>query len=285
MDERARRRDGGEGPNPEPLSDYIKAYIDQQVQTAIKEQEEMLTRKKKWRNSWRSASPITKVSLLVSFAALASTIAYTIAAWRTLVVMRQISSDSSQQTNQLIDAATQMKTAAWQFKGSAEGIDGNLGDAVDKLNIQATHLANNVTQTGRLATAAEKSNANVIAADRPWIGLESPILMSAVSGQPPEKVEFKTTIKNFGHSPAFNVIPEVDLVVGARGTDIRPEIDRVCQRLEKDILPLPLGVGEVLFPSDVHSFPTEAYPQKGRRIDQGIMRPDDPVYFFPGCII
>lgn len=121
--------------------------------------------------------------------------------------------------------------------------------------------------------------------NRPWVGPDSPILLSIVEDNSLGKIEYQTTIKNFGPSPAFNVIPEVDFVIGARGTDIRPEIDRVCQHLERDLLPIPLGVGEVMFPSGTYEFPSEAYIQASRKIDQVIMPKSDPVYFFPGCIV
>lgn len=68
----------------------------------------------------------------------------------------------------------------------------------------------------------------------------------------------------------------MDFVLGNRGTDIRPEIDKVCARLESNILLL--KVGDMLFPGDNYSFPTEVYSI----LDKG---QTDPIYFFPGCII
>ncbi len=121
--------------------------------------------------------------------------------------------------------------------------------------------------------------------NRSWVGMDSPVLISSVSNQPPGKIEYKTEIKNFGQSPAFNVIPDLELVIGARGTDIRTEVDRICNHLERDLIPIPLGVGEVLFPGASYAFPTEAYLQAGRKVDQELMRTDHPVYFFPGCIV
>jgi len=78
---------------------------------------------------------------------------------------------SSKQMNSLIDAANQMKNAGWEFSGAAVGINHAGWNAVGKLNDQSTQLANNVKQSGRLADATEKANANVLEADRPWFGV------------------------------------------------------------------------------------------------------------------
>ncbi|RSL15558.1 hypothetical protein EDE15_1049 [Edaphobacter aggregans] len=113
---------------------------------------------------------------------------------------------------------------------------------------------------------------------RPWVGLADPITISKLVDDPRGSMDIEITakVKNFGNSPAFNVVPALDLVIGNGGTDIRPAIDKVCARLEGDIMPL--KVGDIVFPGDSYSFPTEAY----RRLDEGQA---DPVYFFPGCIL
>jgi hypothetical protein len=87
--------------------------------------------------------------------------------------MRQISSDGAAQTQKLIDAASQMKDAGWDFKGSAQGIDGNLGNAVGKLQGQ-------VDQTSRAAdaakSAAKTAQSAVELSNRPWLKIDHQIL-------------------------------------------------------------------------------------------------------------
>ncbi|MGD0294469.1 MAG: hypothetical protein ABSB30_11480 [Terracidiphilus sp.] len=80
-------------------------------------------------------------------------------------------------THNLADAAVKTEAAAEKsakasrdFADSAEKINLGIGIAVDKLNLQAEELRESVRQASRLAKATEMSNANVFAADRPWIG-------------------------------------------------------------------------------------------------------------------
>ncbi len=111
---------------------------------------------------------------------------------------------------------------------------------------------------------------------RPWVGLSDPIEISKLADDLGGFMEITAKVKNFGNSPAFNVVPALDFVIGNRGTDIRPAIDKVCARLDGAILPL--KVGDMLFPGDSFSFPTEG----DRKSGEGQA---DPVYFFPGCIL
>lgn len=213
MDEQDRRSNGEEDTDIKPLSTLIKAYIDQQIQDAIKKQEEALPKKKKWRNSWRATSLITKASLFLSLAAVAATIAYTIAAWRTLVVMRQISTDSSAQTAQLIDAANQMKAAAWGFRGSAQGIDGNIGSAVGKLQLQVDQIkrsadaAKTASDTAKRQLALTEKQFEI--AERPMVSVTPQITKFEWSedsaGQTTLNLEYQIIAVNTGPLPAMEV--------------------------------------------------------------------------------
>lgn len=137
----------------EPQSPLVKAYIDKQIENAIKQHDESQAKGKRWRNSWRSASPITKGSFIMTTAIAGATIAYALIAWGQYCAMQRIASDNSNQTRELIDAANQMKNAAWNFKGSAQGIDGNIGNAVGKLQTQTE-------QTGKLVDESRRQEAN-----------------------------------------------------------------------------------------------------------------------------
>jgi hypothetical protein len=190
--------DGGQDASDiKALAPLIKAYIDKHVQDAIKQHEDSQSKPKRWRNSWRSASPITKASLILSAFVAVSTIAYTAAAWRTLIVMRQISSDSTQQTDKLIDAASQIKSAAWYFKGSAQGIDGNLGNAVGKLQGQ-------VDQVKRTADAANESLVTVQRAFVFPTVVQSPAYTS--DGKTQDGVQIQFVWQNTGSTPTRNLV-------------------------------------------------------------------------------
>jgi len=136
--------------------------------------------------------------------------------------------------------------------------------------VSETQRTNNLTQQ---ALEDERTHFNQI--QQPWVGLSDPVVLSKVGQNPHRVSEITARVKNFGNSPASNVVPALDFMLGNRGTDIRPEIDKVCARIERNILPL--KVGDMLFPGDSFSFPTEV-----SIADEG--KPD-PVYFFPGCVI
>lgn len=140
--------DGGEDrTHSDPLSPPVKAYIDNQVETAVKRHDESQSRGKKWRNSWRSASPITKGSFIMTAAIAVATIAYAIIAGCQLHTMRQIADDSSRQTQSLIGAATQIQNAGWTFSGAAQGINNAGWSAVGKLQEQANNFKESAEAT------------------------------------------------------------------------------------------------------------------------------------------
>jgi hypothetical protein len=134
-----------------------------------------------------------------------------------------------------------------------------------------TRRTNNLT--GQALSDARK---HFNQSQRPWVGLYDPMILSAITENPRRMIVITARVKNFGNSPASNMIPAVDFMLGKRGTDIRPEIDKVCAGLERGFLPL--KIGEILFPGDTFSFPTQIYPVADEA-------QADPIYFFPGCII
>ena len=72
-------RNEGETSPPESIPAFIKAYVDQEIEKA-KETEIAAQKNKKFRNSWRSASPITKGTFLLTAGIAIATIAYSIVA-------------------------------------------------------------------------------------------------------------------------------------------------------------------------------------------------------------
>jgi hypothetical protein len=113
---------------------------------------------------------------------------------------------SSQQMNSLIQAATQIEHAGWEFSGAAIGINNAGWDAVGKLNDQATQLANNVKQTGRLASDTENANQNVIESDRPWFGATLTQQDAVEVGKTPSAT---VVFMNSGKRPAKVTLAEV----------------------------------------------------------------------------
>jgi hypothetical protein len=110
-----------------------------------------------------------------------ATIAYAIIAGRQLIsINKQIAimqgtldeakRGGEQSTRQMWSAIDNINWMArsmdWNQKSTKQAMD----DEVAKLNLQATELSESVQQASRLAAATERANANVVVADRPWIG-------------------------------------------------------------------------------------------------------------------
>jgi len=73
-------------PSDSSIDPLIKAYIDAEIE---KTREHESGRKKKWKNSWRSASPITKGSFYLAASIAVATIGNTIIAIRSLNLSRR----------------------------------------------------------------------------------------------------------------------------------------------------------------------------------------------------
>jgi hypothetical protein len=112
--------------------------------------------------------------------------------------MKVISSDNTQQTQKLIDAATQIKNAGWTFSGAAQGINNAGWNAVGKLKLQAD-------QTSRSATAAEdavKATQTQMRLDqRAWIAAAEPVFV--INETSP--ISATVSIRNVGKTPGAQV--------------------------------------------------------------------------------
>jgi len=88
-------------------------------------------------------------------------------------------------------------------------------------------------------------------------------------------------MKNFGLSPALNVVGNVEFIPARPTTEITPKIEEICKRLEQAYT-YPLSVGVALFPGDSSSFLTE-YPLK--EYPKTEKYSESTIFFFPGCIM
>lgn len=134
--------------------------------------------KRSWLRRFRASSAHNQANIVFSALIMIATISYSVIAGVQLHIMRKASEDSATQTQHLIDAANINATAAKQiaaaskrnaeaaekFSVSAGSINTRMGEAVGKLQAQASHtedLADNamkqVMATNRLAEAAQRS--------------------------------------------------------------------------------------------------------------------------------
>jgi hypothetical protein len=194
--------DQGEGQaSIEPLSPLVKAYIDKQVGNAIKQYDATQTKGKKWRNSWRSESPVTKGSFIMTAAIAVATIAYALIAWGQYCAMQKIATDNSKQAQELINAATQIKNAGWTFSGAAIGINNVGWNGVGKLQ----------DQVNQLRVSMQQSQAFFNLQNRPWLffipGAVQPDLAS-------KEVLLTSRVQNFGMTPVPSAWTRVHYEIG-----------------------------------------------------------------------
>ncbi len=116
MPEQTDANNSGEAFEDGSLSPLIRAYIDQQIQNS-KEADER-SRKKKWKNSWRSASPITKGTFILGGAVAFATVAYSIIAGFELVQMKR--------TNGLTEEALQANAKSLEAANKANELSATL---------------------------------------------------------------------------------------------------------------------------------------------------------------
>jgi hypothetical protein len=177
-------------------SKLVKAYIDQ---------EESQPKKKKWRNSWRSASPITKAGVVLTAAVAAATIAYSIIAGWQLRLMSQASIDNAAQTQRLIDAANRMDHAADSFSQSASGINSGVSDAVAKLQSQADKLdASRRSADKNSAASLHATIDSFHREERAWIGIANakPLSYTPDIAAKSANMIVAFTLRNYGRSAA-----------------------------------------------------------------------------------
>jgi len=135
---------------------------------------------------------------------------------------------NAKQVGQIISATNSIKASAEQFSTSADGINKGVSDAVEKLNNQVSQLTRGSDQTARLASATERSNANVTDADRPWMSS----MLSVSNFEIGKKPIFTWTYTNSGKRPAkitlqanreqmlsgFPKVPDSSYLLGATGS-------------------------------------------------------------------
>jgi hypothetical protein len=142
-------------------------------------------------------------------------------AWSQVQIAKTSSESSTTQLGQIIVAAGRINDAADSFSKSSANISRGVGDAVDKLNLQARSLSDSAQQANVLARETADSNNTALKqfelaqkqfeiTQRPWIEVDSidPInilLVSQYAGGFSYSMEFKVRFSNVGNLPAFNV--------------------------------------------------------------------------------
>jgi hypothetical protein len=182
----------------DPIDPLVKAYIDEKIREAIDPKNE--TRKKKWKNSWRSASPITKGTFTLTASVAAATIAYAVIAGFQLIAMHR--------TNNLTQSAL----------GKA---DQNSLESSKQFQVQLQHFDAGLGETSVLAGNAEKQakaakDANAIALNvahsqtRPWLTISTlkitkeTVDANATNFQ--KTWNFDISLANYGNSPARRIV-------------------------------------------------------------------------------
>jgi len=160
--------------------------------------------------------------------------------WRTTV---ENNISTSKQVDKIIiaaagikDSAEQMKNAAWNFKGSAEGIDGNINNAVRNLQAQADQMRRSA---GATENAAQTTRIQLI----DYENMErANLVITQVIDPTSQFVTF--TVKNNGNSPALEINQQASVETGPLpwptrdGSGYPPE-----SALENKIHPIPSDKG------------------------------------------
>jgi hypothetical protein len=135
------------------------------------------------------------------------------------------SKSTSEQTNQLIGAAKvsayaaqQNALAAGNFANSARSINQGIGEAVDKLNLQAANTQNLVEQAVAQAKATNELVSAQNLASRPYVGIAG-----TTHGQDDkqQRFMFDVVVKNYGLRPAEHFTGHFDEYIGDEKIDTR----------------------------------------------------------------
>lgn len=159
-----------------------------------------------WWQRFKKSSAHTQASIVMSAVVMVATVAYSIIAGVQLFVMRKSSEDSSLQAQKLIDAANQIKIAAWQFKESAQGIDDNLGNAVGKLQDQVEESHKSVS------AIIETTHQDL----RPWVGVESAVPKNFWRPLGNIQIDVDFGLRNYGRSVAERVRIYPELLISSK---------------------------------------------------------------------
>jgi hypothetical protein len=263
---------------------FLKAYIDEQIRKANGTEQE--SRKKKWKNAWRAASPITKGTFILTASVAFATVCYAIIAAFQLGAMRrtnQITQSALNRANQnSLDSSNQFQVQLHHFDASLGQEQILAGQAITQSG-QTTKLATDThdvaQKTGVAAyaakSAAETAKAALIADQRPWISLDvqpvGSLAYDALGWDAGTRwhIPLKYTLKQIGKTPATNVsvfgeiIPYTTLHFSqfkdgkpifppVAGVDLTKEFETVCSFPEK-MDDAKMGFGTVLFPNDPYS--------------------------------
>lgn len=151
------------------------------------------------------------------FAALA-TVVLAFMGWRQLDAMETIASSNTQQTQQLIDAANQIKTAGWTFSGAAIGTNDAVWGAVGKLHDQADQVKRSANSS---ADAVKVAIQSLHISERAYIvpkgisiGSELCPLVDTPHGNNAFVYCTKRPITNAGKTPALEVVVTGDIKLG-----------------------------------------------------------------------
>jgi len=173
---------------------------------------------------WPTANAWSSIGSLITAAA---TIVMVIVYFQ----IKQIMNSQGGQTEKLITAANTQACAAKSFAASAANINTGVTNAVTQLNLQATRLQGSVEQATRLANATDKANANVLNADRPWMGAAFGVdkftsgatptytVVFTNSGKRPARVtltEVTSVLVDYGNNPVYppyDVTPSISVAV------------------------------------------------------------------------
>jgi hypothetical protein len=233
---------------PESLSPLIKAYIDKAIQESQKAQDK--TRSKKWKKSWRSASPITKVtSWCTAMVAICTLVACLI---------------SVLQLNRMKDQNEIMQGTLDEQKRSGEQSTDQVWKAIGNINWMArsADLSQKVTKETAEASGIQSGKALNASIDnfhqdqRPWLGMTA-LVTKEQQGRPnirtdrPHNMTVATGyLLNSGKTPAHNVrvlvgsaYMPIDYITTA---DDEKWIDfTISQIVAGKIPPIPMNVGHM----------------------------------------
>ena len=260
--------DDPESSKTEPIPPLLKAYIDGQLQNLHNIEQD--SRKKRWKHAWRSASPITKGTFILTTSVAVATIAYVVIAALQLCEMRH--------TNQLTQSALQRADqssldSSKQFQVQLQRFDASLGQE----QILASQAATQALQTTRLATdthdladsgKAQSEATQKIAINsasqlmtmnqtleidhRAWIRVvdivpEYSLTLDVGSAQ----LNFAVNYLNMGNLPASNVLLKADMIAQKPNEgllQLEMKETEFCEDAAK-VLPISSDYTELLYPS------------------------------------
>jgi len=211
------RSEGQSGAQSPPS--LLETQIDQQIEHAIKQHYETEHKRKKFRNAWRSASPITKGSFYMTAGIAAATIVYALVAIFQLVSMR---------------------TTLGVMKTSSDKSSQQMWSAIDNIN----WMARSMDLSQKSAQQAIEANQSLSDEDRrPWVSLLRIDCTGCSATQEFSKTSHSVTqwfesagisavIVNTGRTPALHMDADATMEVLTAGEGI-PTWDSLIARQKK----------------------------------------------------